>query len=695
VGYWTLDEAAGASTIADSSQSGNTGTVQAGVTTGIVGKVGKGVTFNGSSGYIGMSNGPGITTQATFSFWINASQLEGQLINYAISLGSSGTLRPSIAVGGTYSDSQFPGKAIGIFDGTNASASIANSFTQAAMAGSWHHIVVTYNNSATPKTQIYLDSVALAMYSNNLTGSFSSQNQINLGRRVDGVWYLNGSLDEVAIWNTALTATQIQTIYQRQSAKYAGQVTSRVMDAMSLQSWTTLSSTTTLPFYKELPSSASSESSTNYSSQSSSLMNGIVGLWHLDETEGSPSVSDATGNGHSGTPSAGVTLGATGILSNSASFNGSGGITVSSFSLGNAFSLSAWVNPGILDGNIRCIVRPNSNSGSLYLWGNTFKFYDNSNNVIIYPGVLSVGAWYHVVATYDGTTKRLYVNGNLVGNSVETLTSATSLTIGTDAWSQNFSGQIDEVAVWNRALCDGTNVCSSNEILELYRRGANRLKYQFRSCPDSTCSTNPTWQGPDGTNQSYFSELYNTTSNIFGGTVLTGSPTMTFSNFSGSGLSVSSNRYFQYRTILESDDANSLCNYGSGATACSPELQSVTVGPNHYDTSAPTVISSAAIGHSYQTLSSFVESLGTSGCSGGAKYALSPNGSTYYYWNGTTWSSSSGTYATASPGTDLATNISTFPGVAGTGTLQVMSFLNSTGTTPCQISNLQFGGQSY
>ena len=194
-------------------------------------------------------------------------------------------------------------------------------------------------------------------------------------------------------------------------------------------------------------------------------------------------------------------------------------------------------------------------------------------------------------------------------------------------------------------------------------------------------------EAPTGTNQSYFSELYNATNNILGGTVLTGSPTMTFLNFF-----LSTKRYVQYRTILESDDANSLCNYGSGATACSSELQSVTVGPNHYDTSAPTVISSAAIGHSYQTLSS---SRGTSGCSAGARYALSPDGSNYYYWNGSSWVTSSSTYATASAGSAMATNISTFPGAAGTGTLQVMSFLSSTGTTPCQISNLQFGGQSY
>jgi trimeric autotransporter adhesin len=473
-----------------------------------------------------------------------------------------------------------------------------------------------------------------------------------------------------------------------------------VMDAMSLQSWTTLSSTTTLPFYKELPSSASSESSTNYSSQTSSLMSGIVGLWHLDETSGI-SAADSSGNSNGGTMYGGVTLGVAGKMGSAYQFNGSTGylslplITNQTTNI----TLSAWVYPLAASQNalLFYVGNPGSNGfgiiqtgGSCNNGGKLTVLLGGTNCDAVNSNTnLNINQWNHVVLTRNGSTWQTYLNGvaaNTGTSNPSTPTGATS--IGGISTGNYFNGLIDEAAAWDRAL-------SSAEVLELYRRGSNRLKYQVRSCPDSTCSTNPAWLGPDGTNQSYFSELYNTTSNILGGTVLAGSPTMTFSNFSGSGLSVSGNRYFQYRTILESDDANSLCNYGSGATACSPELQSVTIGPNHYDTSAPTVISSAAIGHSYQTLSSFVESLAGAGCSAGAKYALSPNGSTYYYWNGTTWSSSSGTYATASPGTDLATNISTFPGVAGTGTLQVMSFLNSTGTTPCQISNLQFGGQSY
>ena len=51
--------------------------------------------------------------------------------------------------------------------------------------------------------------------------------------------YLDGYIDEVGIWNTALTPTQIQTIYSRQSATYGGTFTSRVMDGLATgSSWT-------------------------------------------------------------------------------------------------------------------------------------------------------------------------------------------------------------------------------------------------------------------------------------------------------------------------------------------------------------------------------------------------------------------------------------------------------------------------
>jgi hypothetical protein len=70
-----------------------------------------------------------------------------------------------------------------------------------------------------------------------------------------------------------------------------------------------------------------------------------------------------------------------------------------------------------------------------------------------------------------------------------------------------FSGNIDEVAIWNRTL-------HLEEILQLYLRGANQIKYQVRTCTNADCSDQDAfigdgWKGPGGNYLTYFSELYN------------------------------------------------------------------------------------------------------------------------------------------------------------------------------------------
>ena len=62
---------------------------------------------------------------------------------------------------------------------------------------------------------------------------------------------------------------------------------------------------------------------------------------------------------------------------------------------------------------------------------------------------------------------------------------------------------------------------------------------------------------------------------------------------------------------------------GSATAMCSPELQSATAGPIHYDPSIPTVSNATGVGFHY--LSGLAQSLGTNACAGGPRYMLSPN----------------------------------------------------------------------
>jgi len=129
--------------------------------------------------------------------------------------------------------------------------------------------------------------------------------------------------------------------------------------------------------------------------------------------------------------------------------------------------------------------------------------------------------------------------------------------------------------MWSRVL-------NAGEVRQLYRRGANRVKFQVRACATTTCNeTTEPWIGPGGDLASYFSEYHNndvlSALGVATGNVLSGWANLLFSSFTG--LADPTERYFRYRAILESDDASTACDYGAGAAACSPELKSVEARP--------------------------------------------------------------------------------------------------------------------
>ena len=68
----------------------------------------------------------------------------------------------------------------------------------------------------------------------------------------------------------------------------------------------------------------------------------------------------------------------------------------------------------------------------------------------------ALNAWTHLAATYDGASLQLFTNGVLVSTTAKTgaiVTSASPLRIGGNGvWGEYFSGLIDEVRVYNRAL---------------------------------------------------------------------------------------------------------------------------------------------------------------------------------------------------------------------------------------------------
>ncbi|MBP7845484.1 MAG: laminin G domain-containing protein [Proteobacteria bacterium] len=499
----------------------------------------------------------------------------------------------------------------------------------------WQQLAFTYDKDrgGTDELRFYLNGnkILTGDYSTAITDSSSS---LVLGYSSPGT---TGLMDDFAIWNTALSDDEIQTIYTRQSAKYSGYYQSRTFDSLSSNVWDGFRWITTLPFGKELTgdsdnsgsiSSHDSETSSEYPSISSNtLMNNLVALWHLNETSlnsapGGTDVEDFSGNSRhadfTGTP---ISLGDVGVFRKSYRNNGNPGsysyFSTSSSIVSSGGTFSLWINSqlkgqqlflgagstGFPQQFISYIFQPNMmkevNDGGASWDDNTYGLCVRFINHICIPYNSIWHDWHHVAISWDGSRSikiaidgtfpdAYFWNGSAWSSASQpfTLTSngaiSSSGTIrvgGNNDWfwsgRQGFYGYVDEVAVWSRVL-------SNNEIVDLYRRGVNRVKFQTRSCVNSDCSDNPEWFGPNGSTSpiGYFSELLNNSSiNSSGeatGRVLAGIPDFLFSYFS---FTHSSSRYFQYRSILESDDLNSNCNYEGVATWCSPELKSVEIRP--------------------------------------------------------------------------------------------------------------------
>ncbi len=85
----------------------------------------------------------------------------------------------------------------------------------------------------------------------------------------------------------------------------------------------------------------------------------------------------------------------------------------------------------------------------------TFGNSTNWNDLTTAANTLALNTWYHIAATYDGTTMRIYRNGVEVAsqNVSSTIVNAASSNLTIGNWShgtdRGFIGTIDEVRVWN------------------------------------------------------------------------------------------------------------------------------------------------------------------------------------------------------------------------------------------------------
>jgi len=195
---------------------------------------------------------------------------------------------------------------------------------------------------------------------------------------------------------------------------------------------------------------------------------GLIAAYSFDEGSGT-TVNDLSGTGNNGTTT-NTTWSTAGKFGKALSFNGTNSwVTVAdsaSLDLTSGMTLEAWVNPTTLGTVWRTIIMKEQPSELVYtLYGNTSTTRPSGN---VYVGgevetrgtaALTTNAWTHLAVTYDGSTLRLFVNGveasnKAISGSMQVSTGVLRIG-GNGIWGEYFSGLIDEVRVYNRALTAG------------------------------------------------------------------------------------------------------------------------------------------------------------------------------------------------------------------------------------------------
>lgn len=216
-------------------------------------------------------------------------------------------------------------------------------------------------------------------------------------------------------------------------------------------------------------------------SSGSTLLDGLISYWKLEETSGN--AADSAGS-NTGTVT-GCTYNVTGKVNKCYTFNGSTGNVncgdPTNLRLTTQGTIAAWINA---DARTNNVIASKGNwstdrDGYTFVLSSGYlvmELADASSSIYAQSSAqLTLGTWYHVIATWDSSNLYLYINGSQDGTASngKTMTSSgKTFYIGYNGdYSAPFSGEIDEVGVWNRKL-------TTSEIAELYNSGSGKT-YPF------------------------------------------------------------------------------------------------------------------------------------------------------------------------------------------------------------------------
>jgi len=426
VGYWPFNGNAN-----DESGNNNNGTVNgATLTTDRFGN-NNAYNFDGNS-FIQIDNWNSIigNTPFTVSFWTNPNQNNN---GWALAFGSS-LNGQGFCVGNWHWGSENFGAQIWKYD------YISNTLTTTNF-NTWSNIIIVYNNNT---INAYKNGILVATQVVNYVATSLSQGVLNFGKQISFNEFYSGSLDEIAIYNRALTQQEITNMYN-------GVTYSDTCNAVS-----------------------------------GSLTKGLVGYWPF-----CGNANDDSGHGNDGTVNgATLTTDRFGNTISAYSFNGTNSQIIipdnSQLDLTNDFTITSWFylnSFGSMWSNILSKHHQINGQGT-YTYGIVsalipspqlafqadpyFGTIANSGT----NGQVSLNQWYNYTVSYQKSNSLLkyYLNGVLISTiniSFNIIDNSDNLIIGHEEGpfdlTRWFNGKIDDIGIWNRAL-------TAQEVSQLYNQ---------------------------------------------------------------------------------------------------------------------------------------------------------------------------------------------------------------------------------
>ncbi|HQT44681.1 MAG TPA: LamG domain-containing protein, partial [Candidatus Micrarchaeota archaeon] len=445
----------------------------------IFGKVGGSYYFDGISGnYLNSTISYAMNSPFTYMAWVK--KVGGPDNSVIFHTGQAAD----------YSDGSM------IYADTNANCNYRNPSDQLVGAGplplnQWMFVVCVFNGThvLSYSNGSYVSALKVNVSSNSVT-------RVSFGKRLENIQYFNGTVDEVAVFNRVVNASDISQYYQNSlngTCDYFGDCYSA---SIALSGSSIGNGGATLQNYifanysinrTYLNSFSLTFNNTTYPSP---FMDYTTALYlNLDNVaaagDNGATAGDLSGRGNSFSMNFAL-WNSSGKAGGSAYFNRNTAYLWSTKAIGNltrGYTLMAWINPDTVNASYGQTILNPAREGQVVFWLcgtngaalcldhqiSTGVYNVSRSTTLVQPGV-----WTHVAATWNGSSLLLYINGKpepSPGTANVLVPVNYDATIGIRDYNKAanpFGGRIDEVRIWERAL-------SASEIYLNYASSLNMI----------------------------------------------------------------------------------------------------------------------------------------------------------------------------------------------------------------------------